>query len=148
MIESLFNSSTISLLEKVAVFGEKRQQVLAGNIANFDTPNYKTRDLPVEDFQQALKAAVEQRHKITTPQSALQFSTQTSAEKTERDLFPEELFQAVEASPQNITFQDGNNRSVEHEMMEMTKNTMMQNYAIELMRTQMAMMQMVISERL
>jgi len=144
MIESLFNSSTIPLLEQVAIFGEKRQQVLAGNIANFDTPNYKTRDLPVEDFLQALKTAVEQRHKITTPQ----FSTQTSAKQTERDLFPEELFQAVEASPQNITFQDGNNRSVEHEMMEMTKNTMMQNYAIELMRTQMAMMQMAISERL
>jgi len=33
----------------------QRQQVLAGNIANADTPNYKARDF---DFSQALKAAV------------------------------------------------------------------------------------------
>lgn len=36
-----------------------RQQVLAGNIANADTPNYKARDF---DFSAALKEAVAGRH--------------------------------------------------------------------------------------
>ena len=135
MIESLLKSSTIPLLEKMAVFGERRQQVLASNIANIDTPEYKTRDLPVEDFLQALKEAVSRNRSLST------------TSQTDSELFPETLFQAVEASPRNITFQDGNNRSIEHEMMEMTKNTMMQNYAIELMRAQMTMLQIAISER-
>ena len=144
MIESLLKSSTIPLLEKLAIFGERRQEVLASNIANIDTPAYKTRDLPVEDFQQALKEAVSRnRDHSTTSQFQASFSTR----QTDSELFPETLFQAVEASPQNITFQDGNNRSIEHEMMEMTKNTMMQNYAIELMRAQMTMLQIAISGR-
>lgn len=143
MIESLLKSSTILLLEKMAIFGERRQEVLASNIANIDTPNYKTRDLPVEDFQQALKEAVSRNRSPSTSQ----FSASSSTRQSDSELFPKRLFQAVEASPQNITFQDGNNRSIEYEMMEMTKNTMMQNYAIDLMRAQMAMLQIAISER-
>ncbi len=144
MIESLLKSSTIPLLEKMAIFGERRHEVLTGNITNIDTPQYKTRDLPVEDFQQALKEAVSRNrsHSTTSP-----FQASSSTRQTDSELFPETLFQAVEASSQNITFQDGNNRSIEHEVMEMTKNTMMQNYAIELMRAQMAMLQIAISER-
>ena len=144
MIESLLKSSTILLLEKMAIFGERRQEVLASNIANIDTPTYKTRDLPVEDFQQALKEAVSRNRALSTTS---QFPASASTRIPDSELFPETLFQAVEASPQNITFQDGNNRSIEHEMMEMTKNTMMQNYAIDLMRAQMAMLQIAISER-
>ena len=144
MIESLLKSSTIPLLEKIAIFGERRQQVLASNIANIDTPTYKTKDLPVEDFQQALKEAVSRIRNLSTTS---QFPASASTRQTDSELFPETLFQAVEATPRNITFQDGNNRSIEHEMMEMTKNTMMQNYAIDLMRAQMAMLQIAISER-
>ena len=44
-----FNESALNLREK-------RQTVLASNIANADTPNYKARDI---DFSSAMKAAVE-----------------------------------------------------------------------------------------
>ena len=144
MIESLLKSSTIPLLEKMAVFGERRQEVLASNIANIDTPQYKARDLPVEDFQRALKEAVSRKQ---APSTTSPFQSSFSTRQTDSELFPETLFQAVEASPHNITFQDGNNRSIEHEMMEMTKNKMMYNYVIELMRAQMTMLQIAISER-
>ena len=135
----------IPLLEKVAVFGERRQEVLAGNIANIDTPNYKTRDLPVAAFQQALKEAVA-RH-LRPPSLAGGMTANSSQVKSLADLFPEELFQVVDSPARNITFQDGNNRSIESEWMEMTKNTMMQNFAIELMIAQMNLLQAVISER-
>lgn len=140
MIGALFDNSTLPLLEKLAVFGERRQEVIAGNIANIDTPNYKQRDLPVEQFQEALRAAIDQRTQLTAgaaPQVAASLE----------DLFPQELFQPMEAAPNNITFHDGNNRSVESQVMEMTKNSMMQNFAIELMTAQMNLLQAVISER-
>lgn len=42
----------------------QRQQLLASNIANADTPNYKARDI---DFSKAMSAAIEK----TTPSNAL-----------------------------------------------------------------------------
>lgn len=44
-----FNEAALSLREK-------RQQVLASNIANADTPNYKARDI---DFSKALQGAMQ-----------------------------------------------------------------------------------------
>ena len=146
MIGSLLGSTTIPLLEKVAVFGERRQEVLAGNLANIDTPNYRTRDLPVADFMQALKDAAGLRSRLQSPDT-LSTALEPPAEQMAR-LFPDELFQAVEAPARNITFQDGGNRSIEHEVMEMTKNVMMQNFAIELMTAQMNLLETVISEHL
>ncbi len=141
MLQSFFNSTSLPLLEKLAVFGERRHEVLAGNIANVDTPDYKTRDLPVEKFQQALQQAIAQR-------SAMAYAHPNSSGQENLDAhFPKELFQAVEAAAQNITFQDGGNRSIEHEVMELTKNAMMQNFAIEVMTAQMNLMETVISGR-
>lgn len=145
MLQSLLNSSTIPLLEKVAVFSERRQEVLAGNIANIDTPNYKTRDLPVNEFQEALKQAVVQRRQLDSPGRASFAESPQSRPLSQ--IFSGELFQARRATPANLTFQDGGNRSIEHEMMEMSKNLMMQNFAVELMTAQMNLLQSVISEK-
>ncbi len=153
MLNSLFNSTTVPLLEKVAMFGERRHDVLAGNLANIDTPNYKTRDLSVDDFQAALKSAVERMSEPKlqslgqVPVVGNQVVTTNPGDPSMQQMFPNELFQAIDAAASNITFQDGGNRSVEHEVMEMTKNSMLQNFAVELMVAQMNMLQAVISER-
>ena len=146
MIGSLLGSTTIPLLEKVAVFGERRQEVLAGNLANIDTPDYKTRDLPLDDFMQALKDAAALRDRPPSLGS-LPAPGESPADRMAK-LFPDALFRAVEAPPSNITFQDGGNRSIEHEVMEMTKNVMMQNFAIELMAAQMNLLKIAINEHL
>jgi flagellar basal-body rod protein FlgB len=137
----MVRSGTIPLLAKIAEFGERRQEVLAGNIANIDTPDYKTRDLPVAKFQEALKTAVSSRRQ---PQS---LSLSTQQPPTTSELFSPELFRAGEAAANNITFQDGGNRSIEHEVMQMSQNAMLQNLAVELMVAQFNMLQTVISER-
>lgn len=46
--------NSIGLYAKALVFRAQRSEVLAGNIANADTPNYKARDL---DFSAALQGA-------------------------------------------------------------------------------------------
>ena len=62
MFPELFQSTTIPILEQVANFSQSRHTVLAGNIANLDTPDYKVRDLSVPDFQARLRKAIEERH--------------------------------------------------------------------------------------
>lgn len=145
MLQPILNSNTLPLLEKVAAFAERRHEVLAGNIANIDTPGYKTRDLPVDAFQNALKESLRQ---LTRSQSPGATGLPRGATNTSlSELFPADLFRAVESASKNITFQDGANRSVEHEVMELTKNSMLQSFVIELMTAQMNLLQSVISER-
>ncbi|MEX0715950.1 MAG: hypothetical protein WD066_05155 [Planctomycetaceae bacterium] len=132
MLSSLFDSTTLPLLEQAARFGERRQEVLAGNIANIDTPEYRRRDLPVEAFRTALKEAV---------------SARDASGGKANSAFPDELFRAIEPPPARMTFQDGNDRGIEHEVMEMTKNTMMQSFAVEMMAAQLSMLEAVASER-
>ncbi len=153
MIDQILNSNSLPLLEKMAAFAERRQEVLAGNIANIDTPSYKMRDLPVKDFQQALREAVQLKDKPSGPvaQQSLgmpvTLGKNQSIESQLENLFPQSLFEAQEASPQNLTFQDANNRSMESQVMRMTKNSLMQQFAVEVMMAQMNQLMTVISER-
>jgi flagellar basal-body rod protein FlgB len=148
MLDRLFDSSTIPLLAKVAAFTERRHEVLAGNVANVSTPDYKTRDLPVADFQAALSDAVAGHRTSETGAGRPGWSFAGSTGKSSgNDPFPQQLFRAIEAPPRSVTFQDGNNRSIEQEVMEISKNSMLQSVAIELLNTQMNRLQAVISER-
>ena len=147
MIDQLFNSSTIPLLAKVAAFAERRHEALAGNIANISTPDYRTRDLPIADFRAALEEAIAHSRPAAGGESKAWSYTAAAAADTNTDFFPRTLFRAVEAPHDELTFQDGNNRSIEKEVMEMTKNSLMQNVAIELMNSQLGRLQAVISER-
>ena len=88
------------------------------------------RDLPVEQFQEALRVAVQSQNE----------GGSAAADKPG-------LHQAAEVAPQNVTFQDANNRSLEYQVMQMTRNSMMQSFALELIRFQLNSLQSVISER-
>ena len=54
----LFNNTAIDALQQTAVFAQNRHEVLAGNLANIDTPGYRSRDLDVDAFQDALATAI------------------------------------------------------------------------------------------
>jgi flagellar basal-body rod protein FlgB len=132
---SIVDGTTIPLLEKLATFGERRNAVLAGNVANIDTPNYRRQDLPVQEFEQALRAAIH---------AGLDRTDRTAAGPTG---LSEDLFQARGAGSPSMSFQDNSDRSIEREMMEMTKNLSMQSFAITLLTTQMNMLQAAIREQ-
>ena len=60
----MFGNTTIPVLEQVAAFTQARHHVLAGNVANMDTPGYRVRDLSVDTFQERLRAAIEAREYV------------------------------------------------------------------------------------
>lgn len=146
MVEALYPFRTLPLLEKLAAFTERRQDVLAGNIANISTPGYKTRDLPIKEFQEALKQSIARQESVS-PSLFESFRNGTPPTAESLAEFPRELFQAVERAPRDLTFQDGSNRNIELEVMEMTKNSLIQNFTVELMAAQLNLMGAVISER-
>ena len=67
MLSSAMQSSTIPILEQVVQFAQARHGVLAGNLANIDTPGYQTRDLSPEMFQARLRTAIENRNEQRVP---------------------------------------------------------------------------------
>lgn len=134
--------SFLALLRRAAAFGEKRHEVLVGNIANIDTPTYKTRDLDTEGFQNALETAIKSRRSAAAPPDN---STHPYLSEKKHS---QSLYDPILAKPRNITFQDANNRSIEQEMAELTKNSMRQSFLIEVMSAQFRQLEAVISERL
>lgn len=153
MLQPLLSQSPMALLKQVARFTERRQEVLAGNIANIDTPGYRMRDLPTESFQAALREALRPRQDSGPlqpspgiPWSLEQPQSPGHYQKTVEEIFTESLFRAHEVEHQpGITFQDANNRSIEHQFLEMTKNSMLQNFALQIMSNQYGQLQAAIT---
>jgi flagellar basal-body rod protein FlgB len=94
-----------------------RQKLVAANIANADTPGYKTRDL---DFQSEFQRATLQSTDTTTPS-------------------------AVEVPGLKIK-NDGNNVSVDREARLLAENDLRFHVATELMRSQLRMVRSAVTE--
>lgn len=136
MFQNLFNSTTIPVLEQVVDFSEARHTVLAGNIANMDTPGYKARDLSQEDFQERLAKAIESRRQPPTYHS----TGETGYE-------PPEPLAEVSKNPKTILHHDNSNVGIEYQVTEMVKNQMQHNLALTVMVQQFHLLQAAISER-
>ena len=133
---AIFGGTTVPALEQVAIFNEARQNLLAGNIANFDTPDAKMRDMDVGLFKRDLARAIERRYEpggSAETQYPLKSSTTTGG-----GVWPISI---------PILQHDYNNIGMEFQVTEMAKNNIEFNTAINLMKHQMNLLQTSISER-
>jgi len=136
MFSNLFESTTIPLLQEAVNFAQSRHTVLAGNIANMDTPGYQVRDLSVEDFQSRLKAALEARHRPQLPLSPGDLAERSTGAMGQ-----------ISKNPKTIVRHDKNNIGMEFQVTEMVKNQMQHNLALAVMNSQFHLLQAAISER-
>ena len=119
------NSGTVPVLERVLTYTQVRHRMLTENIANLDTPGYKTRQLDVQAFQKALQAATEKRqpgHKLPQVQGNREFKESSSGRL--------EITPTLEPA-ENILFHDRTNARVERQMAMLAENTMMHQIATE-----------------
>jgi flagellar basal-body rod protein FlgB len=138
MLNDLFANTTIPVLEQVVNFSQARHNVLAGNVANMDTPGYRVRDLSVETFQSRLKEAVAAKHASSTPPSPSEAAYKPSVEQAMED---------VKESMQSILYHDDSNDGLDQQVAEILKNQTQHNTAIAVMRSQFSLLQAAISER-
>ena len=131
MWSSWLSQSTLPALEQATAFAEKRHLLLAGNIANIDTPDYTTRDLSVDDFHAALKSYVEDKAVGNTNSRVP--SLQDSMNKV-RDV------------QNQVLYHDGSDVSLEEQVTQLSKNQAMHNTALALMRSQFQTLQIAIRE--
>ncbi len=133
MIKGLFENSTITQLDSTVQYTQARHHVLVGNVANLDTPGYRTRDLPLEDFQEKLRASIQARQN----RSESLFSP-TGAESPPP---------ASKESLAEIVREDKVNSTIEQQVLAISKNQHLHNMAIVIMSNQFDLMKSMIRER-
>ncbi len=133
MLSGLFQATTIPVLEQMVSFAQTRQNLLAANIANMDTPGYQAHDLPVEAFQARLKAAIEDRDHP---------STLSPGEANYREAAP---LADVARSIAPVLRHD--QEGMETQAAGMSQNQMQHNLAISLLVSQFHLLQAAISEQ-
>ncbi len=144
MMNGIFQSSNVVGLEQTLAFTERRHQLLAGNVANMDTPGYQTRDLSVEDFQSSLSEAL----RMMKASEDAGFGGAAMSDSL-REQLSKQSSQAIEKTRdtmKEILYHDGSNDSLEHQVTEIAKNQSMHSMATALLRSQFRTMQMAISE--
>jgi flagellar basal-body rod protein FlgB len=152
MLNSLFDGTTLPVLEQVVQFTQARHGVLAGNIANLDTPGYRTRDLSPQQFQERLQEALAARRQ-SLPGGTAALNRQllgagspsplpaSAAARSWRDL------DQVSDSMKSVLYHDESDVSLERQIAEISKNQSRHNLALGLMTHQFQLLQAAIAER-
>ena len=129
-VERLLNQGNAPLLEQMLKFTAARHKLIAENVVNVSTPNYRQKDLSLDKFQAMLRDRVEDRR--AAGPGAVRF---------------DDVRAELEEPERGILFHDGNNRSMEQLMTDQAKNAMMHNLVIELLRKQFSAMELALKER-
>ena len=150
---NLFRDTAIPITEQVVKFTQARQNVLAGNIANLDTPGYQVRDLSVEEFHGRLQEAIDYRDRVR------EFGSEAvKPKKPAKPAIPgspvsstgeavDDYFAQISENPELVLHHDKTNVNMEDQVSEMAKNHIEHNLALTVMNSQFRLLQSVISER-
>jgi flagellar basal-body rod protein FlgB len=106
-------SNVSSLLFSHLSHSAEKQKVISGNIANINTPNYKTKELVFEDELKMAKTSNE-LNLNTTHANHIAFQKDISADSR----YNSKIVEVGGLEEQN----DGNNVSLDKQMSEMSKN--------------------------
>lgn len=126
MIDPIFQSDNYQLARKLLDAAALRQDAIASNIANAETPGYHRLDV-APDFAQQLKNRIAAGDFAKT---ADDFKPQLAEDLTARSLRP-----------------DGNTVEIERELMEMNHNAIQHEYLSELISGNLKQLKMAITGR-
>jgi len=135
MLSGLFDSTSIPVLGEVLNFAQARHGVLAGNIANVNTPGYRTRDLSEAAFHERLKVAIDEARR-GQPHSPGLVGSEAG-----------DPIRNVRASLENLLYHDDTNIDLEKQVAEISKNQLLHNFALTVMTDQFSLLESAISER-
>ena len=149
MIPALFSGTAIPVLQQVASFTESRPHVLAGNLANFDTPGYLVRDLSERGFEARLRSAISRRdNELQARARGAGLSIPVSPGFAEpASAFAPGSLQHVNHNLEDLLHHDGSNVGIEQQVAEITKNQLRHNLALTIMNAQFRTLEAAISER-
>lgn len=143
-ISDIFNSGAMPSLEASVRFAAQRQRLIAHNIANINTPDFRPVDLSVKDFQSALADAIDRRREATGGEQGALGLKKTG----EIEMLAGGTLRFTPRTPSgNVLFHDRNNRDLERLMADQTETVAAYRAASELLRGRFALLRSAISQR-
>ena len=144
----MFSDPTLKSLEQTVAFTERRHAILAGNVANTDTPGYQSKDLSVDTFQKSLRDAIQADRQEREMSPGLRLSLLGSSSQGTTPSFEDSKKVAMESvrdSMKQIVYHDGSYDSLEMQVTQIAKNQSMHTMAIDMMKSQFRQLQMAIT---
>lgn len=128
-------------LVKTLAFNHARLQMIAENVANSETPGYRTKQLDTRAFQVALREALETRGNDPQEPFVVRGGEVTTDAQGYLKVTPSE--RPVE----NILFHDGTNMSIERQMAALAETGMTHELATTLLNGRFAGLRRAIAGR-
>lgn len=129
------NTKTLQALSSAIKMREMRQEIISSNIANAETPGYKSKRL---DFEEALGRALDvDGHMGMNIEDSKHFNVGSGGFN---NLEPE-----IYEDPNGIVSEDGNTVDREEEIAKMTENKIMYDTLVQLMNKKMGIMKYTIN---
>lgn len=134
IVNNLFTH--VNLLERSLDASWLKQQVIAHNIANVDTPNYKSERV---EFKDAFRSAIYDQHSFQNFQTREKHIDFTGPD-------PSEVNPIVFKNSHYTMRMDGNNVDIDQEMVEMAKNTIEYNTLVSKLMKEFGRLRVAIAE--
>ena len=143
LITDLANAGSTPVLTEMMRFSGARQRVLAHNIANMDTPDFRPDDVSVVGFRRALAEAVETRRAQGGGEAGVLDRTET------RDVVRsgDQMALKPRTSRGGVLYHDRNNRDVERMMQDLAENAMVYRTTTDFLRRQGDVLRVAITQR-
>ncbi len=128
-ISNVTDRGATPALVKTLAFNEVRLATIAENIANSQTPDYRTKQLDTRAFQRALRKALETRGGDPGKPFVIDAGREL---RTDAHGFLQVT--PTEQPVENILFHDGTNMSLERQMADLAEIAMAHEFAATLLR--------------
>ncbi len=145
MISKLFTNGAMQSVEKLVEFTGARHKVLTNNIANFETPFYRARDLDPATFQAGLRDAIDDRRRSGPSPIDGPLKMRDSRQARYQDNGYASFNPGF--ADDGIMFHDRTNADIERTMQHLAENTMAHSAGLEILKNEFDMLKMAIRGR-
>jgi len=135
MADIRITDRTIAVLQKSLDLRAQKQQVIAGNIANAETPGYAARKMSFEDnLRRALKTPEVSSHKTNAKHFAIGTGGISSVQAE------------ITRETDGVSFGDGNSVSVDDEMFDLAENQLLYEASSQILKKKFSMLKFAVSD--
>lgn len=109
---------TLPVLERSIAFTEKRQRILAQNLANVETNGYQSKALNEKEFKRLLSSAIVERNELHPRQFIMNSGQDISVDSFNNSI----NFEVMTPQDDSVMRHDNNNVTYENELSKIVQN--------------------------
>lgn len=145
-IDDVTSSGAMPVLEASLRFASQRLRLIAGNIANISTPDYRQKDVSVSGFRSELARAIDARRSGSGGGRG-ELGLRSTRELRVHGPGSSSFDLTPRTTSGNVLFHDRNNRDTEGLIQDLVETTQAHRVSAELMRGRLETIRSAIAQR-